>query len=796
MMRTRAPRARSDLQLGQAGRPGRRRAATRERPGTRRRAEGRQQREHLGAAARRGGVEVGQAPHAAVDVLAARRCRTGANSHGTAHEAMTASATLARRRARGAEDDAACPCAGRRWRSAAGRRSARRARRGTCAAPKALRAGAAPTRSSAARTAAPPGAGGRSASGTSGRGHRGGEAGRSAESRCPPPRRIAGRARPRRASDGATGRCRPCTAVRALVGPVAGGERRGDERAGRRADEVLAVRAGRAPRRPRGRRARPAATRCRGCRRRRARARRGARARAGHAASVVLRRSGRSDRTMPRVDSRTDVRDNVRRLSGASPIRIRGPSGRASAPCARRLDLSLRDLAERCGVSAPDAQPGRARGDQPDAAGRRADRLRARPAPLPAAAPRRGRRGLHRPRATSAAASGATATRYEVLTPRRCPASAPRSPSTRSRPARAPATRRCTSPARRETVLVSRGAVDVLLRRRPPRPARGRQRHLRRRPAPPLREPRKGGGGPARRPVGRTATLMTPMRPPRCSTRSGPPTRWRPGLIYIDLHLVHEVTSPQAFDGLRLAGRPVRRPDRTLATADHNVPTDGTPVGRPHPRRALAHAGRDARAQLRGVRRPRLLRSARSARASSTSSGRSSGVTQPGHDDRLRRLATPPPTARSARWPSASARARSSTCSPPRRWRSPSRSRCASPTRASSGPGVTAKDLILATIGQMGTGGAAGHAVEFAGPAIEALSMEGRMTICNMTIEGGGRAGMIAPDDTTFEWLARPPAAPADLDAAVEQWRAAAHRRGRDVRQRDRDRRVARQPAS
>ena len=87
------------------------------------------------------------------------------------------------------------------------------------------------------------------------------------------------------------------------------------------------------------------------------------------------------------------------------------------------------------------------------------------------------------------------------------------------------------------------------------------------------------------------------------------------------------------------------------------------------------------------------------------------------------------------------------------------------------GFGVTAKDLILGTIGQMGTNGAAGHAVEYAGPAIEALSMEGRMTICNMTIEGGGRAGMVAPDDTTFAWLEGRVAAPAPLDRAIAEWR-------------------------
>jgi 3-isopropylmalate/(R)-2-methylmalate dehydratase large subunit len=108
------------------------------------------------------------------------------------------------------------------------------------------------------------------------------------------------------------------------------------------------------------------------------------------------------------------------------------------------------------------------------------------------------------------------------------------------------------------------------------------------------------------------------------------------------------------------------------------------------------------------------------------------------------------------------------------------------------GPGVSAKDLILGTIGQMGTDGAAGHVVEYAGPAIEALSMEGRMTVCNMTIEGGGRAGMIAPDETTFAWLEGRPAAPADLGAAVAEWREPAHRRGRGVRPRaDRRRRRA-----
>jgi 3-isopropylmalate/(R)-2-methylmalate dehydratase large subunit len=243
-----------------------------------------------------------------------------------------------------------------------------------------------------------------------------------------------------------------------------------------------------------------------------------------------------------------------------------------------------------------------------------------------------------------------------------------------------------------------------------------------------------------------------------------------PGLLFIDLHLVHEVTSPQAFDGLRLAGRKVRRPDRTLATADHNVPTDGTPVAA-QIREALSRKQvetLEANCAEFGV----PVYSLGSERQGIVHIiGPELGVTQPGmtivcgdshtathgafgalafgigtseveHVLATQTLAQPKPKSMRIVYTGA------------------------------PGPGVTAKDMILGTIGRMGTGGAAGHAVEFAGPAIEALSMEGRMTICNMTIEGGGRAGMIAPDETTFEWIKGRPAAPEDLDAAVEGWRA------------------------
>jgi 3-isopropylmalate/(R)-2-methylmalate dehydratase large subunit len=225
-----------------------------------------------------------------------------------------------------------------------------------------------------------------------------------------------------------------------------------------------------------------------------------------------------------------------------------------------------------------------------------------------------------------------------------------------------------------------------------------------------------------------------------------------PNLIYIDLHLIHEVTSPQAFDGLRLAGRTVRRPDRTLATADHNVPTDGTPT-------AARIKDQLSRVQVETLERNCAefgvpIYSLGSDRQGIVHViGPELGVTQPGmtivcgdshtathgafgalafgigtseveHVLATQCLVQPKPKSMLIRY------------------------------EGELPPFVTAKDLILATIGQMGVDGAAGHVVEFAGAAIEALSMEGRMTVCNMTIEGGGRAGMIAPDETTFAWVA------------------------------------------
>jgi 3-isopropylmalate/(R)-2-methylmalate dehydratase large subunit len=252
------------------------------------------------------------------------------------------------------------------------------------------------------------------------------------------------------------------------------------------------------------------------------------------------------------------------------------------------------------------------------------------------------------------------------------------------------------------------------------------------------------------------------------------------GLLYIDLHLVHEVTSPQAFDGLRLAGRSVRRPDRTLATADHNTPTDGTPV-------AARIKDELSRVQVQTLERNCAefgvpVYSLGSDRQGIVHViGPELGVTQPGMTIVCGDSHTSTHGAFGALafgiGTSEVEHVLATQCMVQHKPRS-----MRVLYEGQLGFGVTAKDLILGTLGQLGVGGMTGHAVEYAGPAIEALSMEGRMTVCNMTIEGGGRAGMIAPDDTTFDWFARSgdmgwpdgrPGAPsgAELDAAIERWR-------------------------
>ncbi len=239
-----------------------------------------------------------------------------------------------------------------------------------------------------------------------------------------------------------------------------------------------------------------------------------------------------------------------------------------------------------------------------------------------------------------------------------------------------------------------------------------------------------------------------------------------PGLLYIDLHLVHEVTSPQAFDSLRMEGRRVRRPDRTLATADHNTPTDGT------------SASRLIKDELSRIQVETLERNAAEFGIPIYSLGSEHqgivhvigpelGVTQPG----MTIVCGDSHTATHGAFGALAFGIGTSEVE------HVLATQCLVQQKPKSlrinyvgelGFGVTAKDLILYTIGQMGVAGATGYVVEYAGPVIEQLSMEGRMTICNMTIEGGGRAGMIAPDQTTYDYVIGRPGAPATVP---DDWR-------------------------
>ena len=239
-----------------------------------------------------------------------------------------------------------------------------------------------------------------------------------------------------------------------------------------------------------------------------------------------------------------------------------------------------------------------------------------------------------------------------------------------------------------------------------------------------------------------------------------------PGLLYIDLHLVHEVTSPQAFDGLRLAGRKVRRPDRTLATADHNVPTDGSTV-------AAQIADHLSRVQVETLERNAEefgvpIYSIGSAHQGIVHViGPELGVTQPG----MTIVCGDSHTATHGAFGALAFGIGTSEVEHVLATQTLRQSKPKSMLITYDGElgfGVTPKDLILGTIGQIGTSGGQGYVIEYAGPPVEAMSMEGRMTICNMTIEGGGRAGMIAPDDTTFEWVIGRDAAP---DTVPDSWR-------------------------
>src|SRR6187399_764845 len=216
------------------------------------------------------------------------------------------------------------------------------------------------------------------------------------------------------------------------------------------------------------------------------------------------------------------------------------------------------------------------------------------------------------------------------------------------------------------------------------------------------------------------------------------------GLIYIDLHLVHEVTSPQAFDGLRLAGRPVRRPDKTLATADHNTPTDGTMSAR-------LIADELSRIQVETLERNceefgipvYSLGSDRQGIVHVI--GPELGVTQPG----MTIVCGDSHTSTHGAFGALAFGIGTSEVEHVLATQTLIQARAKNMLITVNGDlplGVTAKDVVLAIIGKIGTAGGVGRALEYTGAAIRALSMEQRMTICNMSIEGGARAGLIAPD--------------------------------------------------
>ncbi len=240
-----------------------------------------------------------------------------------------------------------------------------------------------------------------------------------------------------------------------------------------------------------------------------------------------------------------------------------------------------------------------------------------------------------------------------------------------------------------------------------------------------------------------------------------------PALLYIDLHLIHEVTSPQAFDGLRLAGRSVRRPDLSVATMDHNVPTLPGPISDPLARAQLEalranceefgiplHATGTGREGIVHVIGPEL------------------GLSQPG----LTIVCGDSHTSTHGAFGALAFGIGTSEVEHVLATQCLPRLRPKTMRILYTGAlplGVTPKDVILGTIGRIGVGGAGGYIVEYAGAPIRALSMEGRLTICNMSIEAGARAGMIAPDDTTFAYLEDRPAAPkgTDWERALDRWR-------------------------
>ncbi len=243
-----------------------------------------------------------------------------------------------------------------------------------------------------------------------------------------------------------------------------------------------------------------------------------------------------------------------------------------------------------------------------------------------------------------------------------------------------------------------------------------------------------------------------------------------PTLIYIDLHLVHEVTSPQAFDGLRLNDRRVRRPDLTLATADHNVPTDplSTPISDPISRRQLEALDENCKefgitVFPRGHENQGIVHVI----------GPELGVTQPG----MTIVCGDSHTSTHGALGSLAFGIGTSEVEHVLATQTLPQQKASTMSVLVEGtppPNVSAKDLVLAIIGRLGTGGGAGYVIEYRGEAIRSLSMEGRMTVCNMSIEAGARAGLVAVDETTIDYLRGRAGVPQgdEFDDAAERWRS------------------------
>ncbi len=241
-----------------------------------------------------------------------------------------------------------------------------------------------------------------------------------------------------------------------------------------------------------------------------------------------------------------------------------------------------------------------------------------------------------------------------------------------------------------------------------------------------------------------------------------------PDLLYVDLHLVHEVTSPQAFESLRLQGRTVRRPDLTVATMDHNVPTTDGPVTDEVSARQMQAL--QSNADEFGV---TLYPWGAAGQGIVHVIGPELGYTQPGMTIVCGDSHTSTHGAFGALAFGIGTSEVEHVLATQTLPQHPAKTMAVT-VDGELPAGVGAKDVILAIINRIGTSGGVGHVIEYRGSAIRSLSMEGRMTICNMSIEGGARAGMVAPDDTTFAYVEGRPHAPTgtDWEAALDEWRA------------------------